>query len=107
MTNARDRVHLGHCGELGHCLHVGGYGGEQCDALSAALDQVEDDHAHRQAELLRQRAKLIADPEFNSGSAWQRERESKLVLGLAALIDPYEERDGTLVRKSDGKPVTL
>lgn len=29
------------------------------------------------------------------------------LMRAAQLIDPYEMRDGQLVRKSDGKPVTI
>lgn len=73
------------------------------DYLHGLLNWVEDDRAHREAEKLRQRADGFKDS------------ASDLVAGAMAAamklaadeIDPYEERDGQLVRKSDGKPVML
>lgn len=66
------------------------------------IDQVEDDRAHREAERVRQRADIS---ELGVGPFAEGQRQ--LILGLADLVDPYEIRDGQLVRKSDGKPVII
>lgn len=71
--------------------------------LHGLLNQVEDDRVHREAGKLRKRAEGFADS------------ASDLVAGAMAAamrlaadeIDPYEERDGQLVRKSDGKSVII
>lgn len=70
--------------------------------LRALLNQVEDDRAHAEAERLRLRAKAV-----KLGMGPTVEGIYEVVRGLAELVDPYEERDGQLVRKSDGKPVIL
>lgn len=98
MTSAHDMIHLGHCGEVGHCRYVGGPGGEQCDALDGVLAQVEDDRAHAEAEKLRAAV---------SKDAAHRPKWQAAVLEAADMVDPYEMRDGQPVRKADGKPVTL
>lgn len=66
------------------------------------IGHVEDDRAHAEAERLRQRAKATRIDLLNPFSPYQEQ----LIHELANLIDPYEMRDGQLVRKSDGKPVT-
>jgi hypothetical protein len=79
------------------------------DRLHEALNQVEDDRAHAEAEKLRNEAKLH---EHDAVDTKGRERDAYLrtagvLVYAAGLVDPYEERDGQLVRKSDGKPVNL
>lgn len=78
--------------------------------LHGLLNKVEDDRAHADAE------KLSA-----LGHAYKEAAKSEQAAGLQALglfagqslidaakeMDPYEMRDGKLVRKSDGKPVII
>jgi len=71
--------------------------------LSGLLDRVEDDRAHAEAEKLRKAADEFAK---NSSDLVARAMAAA-TRGAALKIDPYEERDGHLVRKSDGKPITL
>lgn len=70
--------------------------------LHGLLNQVEDDRAHAEAVKLREKVAswgLPATPRAqDTARAWRT---------VADEIDPYEERDGQLVRKSDGQPVTL
>lgn len=72
---------------------------DECVRITDLLNLVEDDRAHAEAGRLREKADAFTDS------------KSDLVAGamaaatrLAAVhIDPYEMRDGNLVRKSDGK----
>lgn len=73
------------------------------DRLHEALNQVEDDRAHREAEKLRERANRFAD----SGSDLVADAMAGATRAAADSVDPYEWRDGQLVRKSDGKPVII
>lgn len=66
--------------------------------LHGLLNRVEDDRAH--AEAVKIRDFVANDPVY-------RPKCKRGMLEAADLIDPYEERDGKLIRKSDGKPVTL
>lgn len=59
------------------------------------IGQVEDDHAHVIARNMRTYA------------GRQRGIVRTLTLRFAEDIDPYELRDGQLVRKTDGTPVRL
>lgn len=74
------------------------------------IDQVEDNRAHREAEKLyveaekhKRSAEAASGPEIIDGhmAAWSR------LTRAGQMIDPYEMRDGQLVRKSDGEPVNL
>jgi hypothetical protein len=69
------------------------------EQVTELLDQVEDDRAHTEAEKLR-----------NEAAIYDEEGERNVAAGLyraADMVDPYEMRDGQLVRKSDGKAVVL
>jgi len=106
---SRQKIHDRFCGTHGRCrfgpLHKTPIS-RACRELDALLDEnnerVEDDRAHAEAEKLRKAA-----GEFNLGSNDLIARTTRAALGGAAeQIDPYEMRDGQLVRKSDGKLVT-
>jgi hypothetical protein len=78
-------------------------GSEDDDYLHGLLSWVEDDRAHREAEKLREEAHHVktAESAFEDSSIVP---QTIHVLEIAAdIIDPYEIRDGQLVRKSDGK----
>lgn len=77
--------------------HMCGGGVEECGRMTELLDKIEDERAHREAEKLRETAKKLRSN--------APDRTGLLVAALR--IDPYEMRDGQLVRKSDGKAVTL
>lgn len=70
--------------------------------LFGLLNQVEDDRAHAEAVKLREKVESWGFPATpraeDTARAWRT---------VADEIDPYEEKDGVLVRKSDGKPVSL
>lgn len=71
--------------------------------LRSLLDQVADDRAHAEAERLRKKADEFAA----SSSDLVARAMAATARGAAIMIDPYEERDGQLVRRSDGKPVII
>lgn len=71
--------------------------------LHGLLNQVEDDRAHAEAERLRKKADGM--PRYTPPKGGTTGRA--VTLALADEMDPYEERDGQLVRKSDGRPVVL
>lgn len=73
------------------------------DYLSGLLNRVEDDRAHREAEKLRERANKFADSDSDLVAGGM----AAATRAAADSIDPYEFRDGQLVRKSDGKSITL
>lgn len=106
MSHARASMHEKHCRWL-RCAHnkyrLDGEISEECAVLGYWLSRIEDDRAHREAVRLRQRAEATHLDLLNPYSL----HEERLVRGLAVLVDPYELRDGQLVRKSDGKPVIL
>lgn len=87
MTRARDTLH-----DWSNCDHV-----DDCRDVKRLLDQVEDDRVHAEAEKLRAEIKLLGMGPLSAVAFTQ----------AADLVDPYEMRDGQLVRKSDGKPVNL
>lgn len=75
--------------------------------LRALLNQVEDDRAHTEAVRLRKRGEQTRNTARAQGN-----NTIGIYLGAALIVealamDPYEERDGQLVRKDDGQPVTL
>lgn len=91
MNNARN-----------YLLDLLGPAGDEDDLIG----QVEDARAHVEAEKLRAEAKEYekeAKGLFNEGAYY---KAAAVMAYAASLIDPYEMRDGQLVRKSDGKPVT-
>lgn len=107
MTTARDRIHIKYCPSPPAACDTGK--GEQHENLDYLLDLVEDDRVHAEAEKLRNEAKLheqdavgLIDPEREMYL-----RTAGAMTYSANLIDPYEQRDGQLVRKSDGRPVQL
>lgn len=75
--------------------------------LHGLLNRVEDDRVHAEAERIREEAKATADAWTSEVNRDRAERASGAMCYVADLIDPYEERDGQLVRKSDGTPVVL
>lgn len=78
-------------------------GDEVDDHLHGLLNKIEDDRAHREAERLRKKAEGM--PSYTPPKSGTTGRAVTLM--LADEIDPYEMRDGELIRKSDGKPVTI
>lgn len=91
MSDARSEIH-----DWGDCE---GFESAECRRVDDLLNKVEDDRAHAEAEKLRTEAKLFEqDGYMDEGGIYE---------AAAAMIDPYEMRDGQLVRKSDGKPVTI
>lgn len=76
---------------------------DECDRIRELLDQVEDDRAHAEAEKLRVKAKTVRLDLLDPFSPYREQ----LIREQADEIDPYEKRDGQLVRKSDGRAVTL
>lgn len=116
MTRARDQVYnfvnrmasfaMQNPNGLDYRTYQSVEAGSQCYEdleLRSLLSQVEDDRAHREAKRLRQRAEVTTIDLLNPCSL----HDAKLIMGIADLIDPYEMRDGQLVRKSDGQPVTI
>jgi hypothetical protein len=67
---------------------------DECDRIRMLLDQVEDDRVHAEAERIRT---AVAE------DAAYRPKGHAAMLEVAESMDPYEMRDGNLVRKSDGK----
>lgn len=76
-------------------------GSEDDDRLHGLLNTVEDDRVHAEAHKQRKRADEILE------NAGMDRRTAELMAGVmkaAAMgMDPYEVRDGQLVRKSDGR----
>lgn len=107
MSRARDIMHERHCRWL-RCAHneyrLDGAISEECAVLDARLDQVEDDRVHREAEKLRKRGEELKAAARNQGVGMAM---AAALLVESIEMDPYEERDGQLVRKSDGRPVVL
>lgn len=64
--------------------------------LHGLLNGVEEERVHREAEGMRERAKRFAQ----GGPAG--EAMAGALSAHAASMDPYEERDGQVFRKSDG-----
>lgn len=71
------------------------------------IDQVEDDRAHCEAERIREEARQTADAWTSEVSRSQAERSSGAMYYVADMIDPYEIRNGQLVRKFDGTQVIM
>lgn len=69
--------------------------------LHNLLNDVEDDRAHAEAVKLRQRGTELT----RSGPGTLGQPMGAALIVESFAMDPYEERDGVLVRKSDGKPV--
>lgn len=82
-------------------------GGEEDDYLHGLLNQVEDDRAHAEAEKLRSRATSAELSTIGRMDPAVALHTAGVLRAAAKTIDPYETRDGQLVRKSDGQPVTL
>lgn len=78
-------------------------GTDECDRITELLNQVEDDRAHAEAERIRTEAREY-EAEAPSKDRHDGYMKTAAVLATAAeSLDPYEMRDGNLVRKSDGK----
>lgn len=86
--------------EDGHTIMPGSYAALKIGEL---LDRIEDNRVHVEAQLLHIKAKTARLDLLDPLSLYQR----RLIKEQADKIDPYEMCDGHLVRKSDGKPVTL
>lgn len=78
-----------------------GWDGRQM--IDAALREAADDRAHAEAEKLRQRGEEL---KIRAGSQGIGMAMAATLIVEAVAMDPYEMRDGQLVRKSDGSPVT-
>lgn len=88
MTYARNQIHV-----LRDCEDASS---AECTQLSELLDQVENDRLHAEAKRLRDLA-----------TGYKPGPRHKTVQRVAEHLDPYEWVDGQLVRKLDGKPVSL
>lgn len=108
MSRARDRIHIKYCPDIGACEQIGGAGSrDKCKNLDYLLDQVEDDRVHTVAEELRAQTKQYTE-DIKRLTGLERAFHVQMtatILMTANKIDPYEERDGQLVRKSDGKKI--
>lgn len=108
MSYARDRAHAKYC-TAKHCVLEtnGPLKIEQpCRLLDHILDMVEDDRAHAEAVALRGRGEDMRRNGKPDGTATMGYVIGAGLVVEAFAMDPYEQRDGQLVRKSDGKPVT-
>jgi hypothetical protein len=99
MSYARDQIHA-----WGDCEDGGS---DECVRLHDLLNQVEDDRAHAEAEKLREKAKRVESSSMMHVDPVVAVHTAGVLRTAAESVDPYEERDGQLVRKSDGKPVNL
>jgi hypothetical protein len=92
MTYARDLIH-----QAARCEA----GTDECVRIHDLLVEVEDDRVHVEADKIRRRAEEI----LRNGGDDRRTAELMAGVTMAAAMgmDPYELRDGELVRKSDGK----
>lgn len=92
--------------EDGHTILPGSHTARKIGDL---LDRIEDSRSHLDAERLRNEAKLH---EHDAVDCTGREKDHYLrtagvLVYAAGLTDPYEERNGQLVNKRTGQPVTL
>jgi hypothetical protein len=78
---------------------------EECDRIRVLLDEVEDDRAHKEANRLREKAAEIHEGAVDKhGEVYGLMRfAAKSLFEAADEIDPYEVRDGLIVRKRDDK----
>lgn len=76
---------------------------DDCRDMRRLLTLVGDARAHDEAEKLRKIAASMKLDLLDPFSPYAHQ----LVTDIANSIDPYEMRGDQLVRKSDGKPVTL
>jgi hypothetical protein len=99
MSWARDQLH----GEFG-CSDT-----YECCRVGDLLQQVADDRAHKEAEVLRATARRIeAEYEGRHGEVYKLYlHDAKALRRAATAMDPYDNIPGTdiLVRKSDGRHV--
>lgn len=86
--------------------HKCGGGVAACGRLTGLLDELGDERAHAEAEKLRAEAKEYEKEAAGMLNASAYYQAAGVMARAAQLIDPYVMRDGQLVRKSDGKPVT-
>lgn len=75
--------------------------------LHGLLNRVEDDRAHAEAEKLRALAEKMLKSSMTRVEPLMVMHAADVYLNAASTIDPYEMRDGRLVRKSDGEPVIV
>jgi hypothetical protein len=75
--------------------------------VAALLDRIENDRAHAEAQKLLQRGEEMRANGRPDGTATIGYVIGGALVVEALAMDPYETRDGQLVRKSDGKPVTI
>lgn len=117
MTHARDRVYdfvnsmaqfaMNNPNGLDYRNYVAVEPGSGCYEdleLRSLLDQVGDDRLHAEAVKIYKRGKETAKA---SVSDLMATATGTVMMAVAMQLDPYEERDGQLVRKSDGTPVTI
>lgn len=86
--------------------HMCGGGVEECGRLTELLDKIEDERAHREAEKLRAKAVKVEQSPLASVDPGVVLRTTSVLRTAAEQIDPYEKRDGQLVHKITGEPVT-
>ncbi len=96
MSHARSAIH-----DWADCE---GFDTAECRQGDELLDQVEDDRVHAEALKLLKRGEELKAGVGNQSIGMAM---AATLIVEAVAMDPYEERDGQLVRKSDGKPVTL
>lgn len=82
-------------------------GSEEDDHLRGLLNRVEDDRAHAEAVRLRKRGEQTRNTARAQGNNTIGTYLGAALIVEALAMDPYEERDGQLVRKDDGMPVVL
>jgi hypothetical protein len=94
---ARDQIH-----DWGDCE---GFESAECRRVDDLLDEVEDDRAHKEANRLREKAAEIHEGAVDKhGEVYGLMRfAAKSHFEAADEIDPYEVRDGLIVRKRDDK----
>lgn len=97
MSSARSEIH-----GWGECE---GSESPECRKVDELLNRVEDDRAHAEAEKLRRQADEAEKSLLASADPALVFRTTDTIRTAANMIDPYEMRDGQLVRKSDGQPV--
>jgi len=105
---ARDYIHIKFCPSTDACAVIGGEKtDDRCLGIDRLLDRIEDDRAHAEAEKIRKEAEATAAAGREHDQVDRALRASGAMHYVADQVDPYETRDGRLVRKSDGAPVAI
>jgi hypothetical protein len=97
MSQARNEIHE-------RCCTSCGPANDQCLQLYGLLNRVEDDRAHAEAQKLIKRGEELKAGTWTQGVGMAM---AAMLIVEAIAMDPYEMRDGQLVRKADGQPVVL